>query len=51
MSNKTVILRCAPQVRLDGGGPGARAVALRGSLRSHLRVTEQIAANSQKENT
>jgi hypothetical protein len=33
----TVILRCAPKARLEGCT--ARAVALRGSLRSHLRVT------------
>ncbi|MFZ0424872.1 MAG: GIY-YIG nuclease family protein [Xanthobacteraceae bacterium] len=36
---KSVILRCAPKARLEGCGRGARAVALRGSLRSHLRVT------------
>ena len=33
-----VILRCPPKAGLEGCT--ARAVALRGSLRSHLRVTE-----------
>jgi len=48
----TVILKCAPiagaacvhlaaMARLEGCGPNAEAVALRGSLRSHLRVTEK----------
>jgi hypothetical protein len=34
----TVILRCPPKAALEGCT--ARAVALRGPLRGHLRVTE-----------
>src|SRR5437879_5914912 len=29
-----------PEARLEGCGRGARAISLRGSLRSHLRVTD-----------
>jgi hypothetical protein len=37
--NSIVILRCPREARASKDDLSARAVALRGSLRSHLRVT------------
>ena len=39
-----VILRCAPKVRLEEGTAEALPVILRGSLRSHLRMTDRGSA-------
>ena len=43
---RSVILRCTPKARLEGRRPGRLSSILRGSLRSHLRMTESKLASA-----